>query len=193
MGMLRRHARWGVLLALLLLCGCSSAKVPLIAPVANTATPTSLPHQTTVTACPTVSPALDSRISATGFVLSYYNAINRRDFIRAYGYLFPLTPTTTPTPSATPFPTVSQWEAGYDHTTCVLVTYTGAEATVTSSSAGYKGIGNGMVVPISFTAVGDDGSIQDFSGTYAVKYDPSVGIQQSGYLDLDFAHVIPVG
>ncbi|MBA3825909.1 MAG: hypothetical protein H0X24_18665, partial [Ktedonobacterales bacterium] len=92
-----------------------------------------------------------------------------------------------------PAPTIAQWQAGYAHTACVLVTFTGAEAVVTSATAGYTGIGTAMVVPISFAAVGDDSSLQQFTGTYAVRYDPTQGLSASGYLDLDVSHISVVG
>ncbi len=191
-----RRGGWLALVGLLALCGCASGKVPFAAPPQATPTATPLPRQSTTTACPATPTALDNRTSATAFVLSYYNAISRQDLLRAYGYLFPLNPLPTPVPpapTATPVPIVSQWQMGYTHTACVLVTYTGAELRVTSATAGYAGVGTAVVVPISFAAVGDTGTLQQFTGTYAVRFDPAQGLPASGFLALDFAHITQVG
>src|SRR5579863_7051181 len=85
----------GVLLAALLVAGCSGA--PTIAlPIIPTATPTVAlpPMQTTVSGCPVPGAVLDDRSSATNIVLSYYNALDRQEYQRAYGYLAPSQPIT---------------------------------------------------------------------------------------------------
>jgi hypothetical protein len=191
----------GVLLTLcvLLLAGCSSGMLP-VGSVAPTATPTVPlpPRQTTTTGCGQPPALHDSRATATDIVLSYYNAIDRQEFQRAYGYLTPLdayqaASSTAPTPvPPPPIPSFQQWLAGYAQTACVFVTYTGHEAPVTSATAGYAGIGSGVVVPVTLTALQLDGTIQQFTGTYAVRYNPPQGMDATGYLALSYANLAQV-
>ncbi len=179
----------GIILAALFVTGCQNA--PTIAlPGIPTATPTITlpPVQTTVSGCPTPSAALDDRSTATNIVLSYYNALDLQDFQRAYGYLTPLTPLSsgTPQPANPPF---TQWQAGYAQTACDIITYHGAEAPVTSATTGYAGIGTGIAVPISLTAILTDGSIQQFTGIYAIRYNPAQGISATGYIALNYSQL----
>jgi hypothetical protein len=181
----------GIILAALFTAGCSHA--PTIAlPGIPTATPTIAlpPLQTTISGCPAPPAALDDRSTATNIVLSYYNALNRQDYQRAYGYLSPLTPLPSPTPPPAN-PPFAQWKAGYAQTACDIVTYHGAEAPVTSATAGYAGIGTGIAIPISLTAVLNDGTIQQFVGIYAIRYAPAQGISATGYIDLTYSQLNP--
>ena len=195
--MMWRPCGWTIIALALLLCGCAGGKGSAVVATAVTTPTVALPpRQSTTTGCPATPLSFDSRSSATAYVQSFYNAINRQEYGRAFSYLFPLNPLPTPVPpapTATPSPTLAQWQAGYAHTACVIITYSGPEASVTSQTAGYAGLGVGTLVPISFAAIGDDGSLQQFAGTYVVRYDPAQGISAAGYLDLDFAHITQTG
>ncbi len=191
------HGRLGALalVASMLLAACNQASTPR-AVVTVTPGP---PKQSTISSCPPIPAKMDDRSTATGIVQSYYNAIDRRDYFRAYTYLFappqsPATPTPVPTnvPTPAPPPPLGQWLAGYQDTACALITSLGSETPVTSASAGYSGIGVGIVVPITFVAVGNDGTLTDYAGTYAVEYDPALGISISGFIALDFSQISAV-
>jgi hypothetical protein len=196
--MMRKIHACALMLALcaISLAGCSSGIISIVS-AGPTATPTVPlpPRQTTTTGCGQPPALHDSRATATDFVMSYYNAIDRHEYQRAYGYLSPLVayqPTSSAVATPVPIPSFQQWMAGYAQTACVFVTYTGPEASVTSATPGYAGIGNGIVVPISLTALQLDGTIQQFTGTYAVRYIPTQGLFSSGYLAFSYANLAQV-
>lgn len=189
-----------LVLSVSVLAGCSSAIISIGSAAGPTDTPTVPlpPKQTTTTGCGQPPALHDSRATATDIVLSYYNAIDRQDYHRAYSYLSPLTAyqapsgtAPTPVPPA-PIPPFQQWMAGYSQTACVFVTYTGPESSVTSASAGYAGIGNGVVVPVNLTALQVDGTIQQFTGTYVVRYNPPQGMAATGYLAFSYSNLSQV-
>lgn len=144
---------------------------------------------------------MDDRSTATNIVLSFFNAINRQELMRAYGYFSPLAPLATPTPppAGKPAPTATPpmasfaaWAQGYANTACDLVTYHGAETDVTNSNDGYAGIGRGKLIPISLVAINKDGTVQDFAGVYAVRFDPAQGMAATGYIALNFSQFTQV-
>jgi hypothetical protein len=188
--------RWSLLPALglvLLLTGCAST--PSHATSAQFPLP---PHQTTQTGCPVPSGAvIDDRSTATGFVQSYYDAIDRQDYQRAYAYLLPqtdagVTPTPAPQGDLNTPPSFADWESGLADTACAILTSTGPESPVFDSTAGFKGIGTGTIVPVALTVVHTDGTIQQFTGNYAIRYDPTAGITQSGAISLSFSQLTPM-
>ena len=193
-----RRSRWLLVLLVIGLAGCAS-RSHATSPAQTTAIPTP-PHQTTLSACPQLPTVMNDRSTATDIILSFYDAINLHDLPRAYSYLSPISPLPTPLPTtgATPTPTppvadYATWVQGYAHTACVILTYQGAETAVTSATTGYAGIGHGLLVPISLTAINADGTLQQFAGTYAVRYDPTQGIAPTGYIALNFSQFTQVG
>jgi len=182
----------GLALALLL-TGCAST--PAHATSAQFPLP---PRQTTQSGCPVPSGAvIDDRTTATGFVQSYYDALDRHDYQRAYAYLLPkadagVTPTPAPQGDTNVPPSLSDWKGGLASTACVLLTFTGPESPVTDTTDGFKGIGTGTIVPVALTVVHIDGTIQQLTGIYAIRYDPATGITQSGAISLKFTQLAPV-
>ena len=180
----------GLVLALLgmLLAGCAATS-------ATHATATKVPpppRQTTQPGCPILGEVIDDRSSATGFIRSYYNALDRHDYTRAYSYYIPLASgevTPTPAPAGDPLapPAFATWKAGYATTACAIITYTGPEMPVTDATPGYHGIHHGVAVPVALTAVNVDGTIQQYTGMYAISADPAVGIMQSGAIAPGFS------
>jgi hypothetical protein len=153
-------------------------------------TSTAFPHQTTISACPQDEPALDDRSTASQLVRSYFNAIDRREYLRAYTYLFPPPSsgaTPTPQPSGTPVSPQAQferWMAGYQDTACVIITGLGLDSPGTSPSL--------IVVPITFVAVSLEGDVADYTGDYIVQFDPALGVAQSGFLNLPLSTISAV-
>lgn len=182
MGKKRMSGLMAIALSMLLVgCGGSSR---VISP-----TPTFLPRpgvQTTALPC-SANDALDSRISAPLLIASYYNAIDRGEWARAYSYL-----SSPDGVSASPLPDFAQWRDGYAATACILVTFAGDGRTVTSMTPGYTGIGTGFEVPVWLIAVGRDGGLTLFAGTYAVRYDPQRGIALTGAIALDYSRINPL-
>jgi len=106
-------------------------------------TPTSIP-------VPNLPAMLDDRSTPTGLILSYFNAINRKEYLRAYGYY------TTPSQTAGVF---SAFAAGYQNTAAVTV------------SLGIPGNDNGAgqiyyTVPALLTAVSTSGVTTHFAACY---------------------------
>jgi|GEM_PF-2681077 len=155
-----------------------------------------IPLQETSADCQPVPPVIDDRSSAAGFIRSYYNAIARKDYLRAYLYQYPLddlamTPTPVPAGSPLALPQFASWRNGYNDTGCTIVTYVGATKAVDDTTPGYAGIKSGMVVPILLTAFTRNGEIQQFQGTYAISFDPQRTFQQSGALVLALSQLSP--
>lgn len=95
---------------------------------------------------------LDDRSTPASIIRSFYNAINRKEYVRAYSYFVTKNATTPP-------PAYDQFAAGYKNTATVQL----ATGTITS------GAGAGQVnygVPVKLTVKNADGSTQTFSGNY---------------------------
>ena len=155
----------------------------------RSATPTAIatpPHQVTQDGCSPLPVALDDRSTASGFVRSYYNAITRHDYPRAYGYLQPLNP---PNPTTTDF---IAWKAGYATTACVFITYIGPETAAPSTTPGLNAAKVGTLVPIALTAVQIDGTIQQYTGIYDITSNPAIGLPTSGALDITLSTLTPM-
>jgi hypothetical protein len=95
---------------------------------------------------------LDDRSSPEAVIRSFYNAINRKEYVRAYGYF---------TANASNIPAYEQFAAGYKNTDTVQLTL----GTPTSDA------GAGQInytVPVKLTVKNTDGSTQTFSGNYTL-------------------------
>jgi hypothetical protein len=186
--------RWFIGLAVVVsLAGCGGSTHG-IAPSGHTTTFVPAPpppHQEVNLACPQ-GDILDSRASAKLIIASYFDALNRGDWTRGYSYFFPpdATPSTTQPPPGVP--AFAQWRAGYSHTACTILTFAGTDQTVTNASPGYAGIGTGIVVSATLTAIDDNGQITIFAGAYAVRYDPLRGVPASGAIALNFSNLQPI-
>lgn len=193
-----RQCGWLSFLLIIGLAGCAHSQA-----VTSHAQPTAIPtppRQTTLSICPQMSPMIHDRSTATDIILSFYNAINLQELLQAYSYLSPLAPLATPIPVTGPTPTptppladYATWAQGYANTACVIITYQGAETSVSSGTAGYAGIGHGVVVPISLTAINKDGTLQQFTGIYVVRFDPAQGMAATGYIVPSFSQINQVG
>jgi hypothetical protein len=105
---------------------------------------------------PTNVPSYENRAEVVPALLSYYNAINRKDYRRAYSYWD--NPGTSPTSTPPDFTTFSQ---GYANTAYVAVTL--------GAPNGDAGAGNFYAaVPVVLVATQTDGSVQKFAGCYVV-------------------------
>lgn len=105
---------------------------------------------------------IDDRSTASAAVRSFYNAINRKEFARAYSYW-------EPDAAQQSLPPFAQWQQGYTGTQSVGL-QTGPE---TSGAAA----GNIYVsVPVGITARQSDGSAQRFVGCYTLHM-PNPGVE----------------
>jgi hypothetical protein len=96
----------------------------------------------------------DDRSTAESVIGSYYDAVNRRQYSRAYSYWEPAS-------AASQLPPYAQFVQGYADTASVDL----ATGDVTS------GVGAGQLyysVPVTLVATMDDGSIQTFVGCYTL-------------------------
>lgn len=186
---MRGWRRVGIALAATLLAGCAASPTgPALTPTL-VATPV---RQTTASACPTGGPAVDDRTSARGFVQSYYDAVNRGDWPRAYGYFTPRQPSAAPpTPAEAP-PPFAAWQQSFAGILCVLVRFDGLETVVNDVTPGFAGIGTGLAVPVTITEVLAAGGEAQLAGMVAVRYDPTVGVADSGALDPEFTTLNPI-
>lgn len=147
-----------------------------------TITPTIVP-QTMISGCGQPPALFDQRDTAHNIVASYINALNRLEYSRAYGYLSPLTGISP----ADSIPDFATWKAQYSSLTCLVITFTGDPFPVTSATEGYDGIGTGLLMPVQLAEIGNDGSIAYFAGTFAVRYDMTSTIAQTGAIDPRFS------
>lgn len=100
---------------------------------------------------------LDDRSNPVQLLKSYYNAINRKEYVRAYYYWGQNGKNTTSQPP--PYP---QFEAGYAKTKAVQLT-TGK---MTSDAAMQK---VSFQVPVTLVTTQTDGSKQTFVGCYTIR------------------------
>jgi hypothetical protein len=98
-------------------------------------------------------PQVDDRREAVAVVKAYYEAINARDFRRAYSYWGALGPPQT----------FEEFEKGFADTASVAVT-TG-EASRVEGAAGSRYVD----VPVTITATTKSGEAQRFTGTYTLR------------------------
>jgi hypothetical protein len=102
------------------------------------------------------TPFYEDRTSAVGGLLSFYNAINRKEYDRAYGYF-----QGAPNPQPSLAPPYQQFVAGYADTVSVSV----AVGKVTQGAAAGNLYASMAVV---LTAKHKDGSTARFSGCYVM-------------------------
>lgn len=95
---------------------------------------------------------LDNRSTPETLIKSYYNAINRQEYARAYGYYASDTP-------PQPFP---QFQAGYENTTLVTVLFGKVEGEGAAGSAYWS-------QPLAIKSESKDGTVTIFNGCYRLK------------------------
>ncbi|MAT43687.1 MAG: hypothetical protein CL609_15225 [Anaerolineaceae bacterium] len=125
-----------------------------------TDTPTTAPTATTEpsptitnTPEPTIPSYLDDRSTATGLMDSFFNAINRAEYLRAYNYW---------RDPAAQLGNFNDFAAGYDTTSNVEVTY--------GQIGGDAGAGQMYYsVPLILTVTNTDSSIQYYSACYILR------------------------
>jgi hypothetical protein len=97
---------------------------------------------------------LDDRSTPEAVISSYFDAVNRREYSRAYSYWEPAS-------AATELPPFDDFVAGYADTASVVV----------SQGQGGSGVGAGQLyftVPVTLVATTSDGSVQTFVGCYTL-------------------------
>ncbi|HUZ03669.1 MAG TPA: hypothetical protein VMU89_25270 [Thermomicrobiaceae bacterium] len=95
---------------------------------------------------------LDDRGTAEAVVRSYYNAVNRQEYARAYGYW-------EPAAAASQLKPFDQFQQGYAQTTSVTLTIGTVGSDVGAGQLYY-------MVPVAIAARNSDGSTQRFVGCY---------------------------
>jgi len=105
---------------------------------------------------------LDDRSSPEGVLSSFYNAIERREYARAYSYW-------EPDAAKRELPPFAQWQQGYAGTQSVEL-QTGPETGGAAAGNIYAS------VPVGITAHQSDGSTQRFVGCYTLHM-PNPGIE----------------
>lgn len=96
-------------------------------------------------------PYLDSRSTPEEVVASLYNAINSKEYVRAYSYW-------QETPQRQPF---SQFQQGYASTQSVVLTTSPASSNIGAGQIHYT-------LPVTLTAHNTDGTTQTFVGCYVL-------------------------
>ena len=97
---------------------------------------------------------VDDRSTPESLLRSFYNAINRKEYVRAYSYIVTKGATTPP-------PAYADFAAGYKNTGTVQLTF----GTPTSDA----GAGNiNYTVPVKLAVKNSDGTTQNFSGNYTL-------------------------
>ena len=161
------------LAVILLLAACSSTptatpttQLPTLPPVV-TSTPPALPTVVSPTAAasatPTVEPSgplpdissanyLDDRSTPAALMLSYFNAINRQEYLRAYSY------SNDPNDIAT----FNTFANGYSDTKSVTVSF----GSVTSDGAAGSTY---FSVPMILTSTQTNGTVQKFAACYVLR------------------------
>ena len=97
---------------------------------------------------------LDDRSTPEAVIMSYYDAVNKREFARAYSYW-------EPEAAQRELPSFDEFVQGYGETTSVEVTLGVASSDVGAGQLYYT-------VPIRAVAWTSDGSVQTFVGCYAL-------------------------
>ncbi|MHC1549289.1 hypothetical protein [Phyllobacterium sp. K27] len=127
------------------------AKPPSVEAPAGSA-PTSQIDPPTQTATQTPPEYLDDRSTPETLIKSYYNAINREEYARAYSYY-------TPDGPPQPFP---QFQAGYENTASATVQFGKAEGEGAAGSAYWS-------QPVAVKSEEKDGSVNVYYGCYRLK------------------------
>jgi hypothetical protein len=97
------------------------------------------------------APYLDNRSDAVAVLRSYYNAINRQEYARAYGYW----------QDTSQLPPFDQFQQGYANTASVQL--------ITGTVGGDVGAGQlYFSVPVTLTALTKDNAVQTFVGCYTL-------------------------
>jgi hypothetical protein len=124
------------------------------APPSETTLPTevSTPLPAPITPAIDASVYLDDRSTAEGVILSMFNAINRREYVRAYGYW---------KDTAENLPPYDQFQQGYADTASVQVSY-GLVASDAGAGQLY------FTVPVVLKSESNSGNLQTFSGCYTL-------------------------
>jgi hypothetical protein len=105
---------------------------------------------------------IDDRSTASAAVRSFYNAVNRKEYARAYSYW-------EPDAAQQSLPPFAQWQQGYTGTQSVEL-QTGHETGGAAAGNIYAS------VPVGITAHQSDGSTQRFVGCYTLHM-PNPGIE----------------
>ena len=113
-------------------------------------TPT--PKASTETATQTPPEYLDDRSTPETLIKSYYNAINRQEYARAYSYYASDSP-------PQPFP---QFQAGYENTRSVTVLFGKAQGEGAAGSAYWS-------QPLAIKSEANDGTNTVFNGCYRLR------------------------
>ncbi|MEP7455206.1 hypothetical protein [Phyllobacterium sp. SB3] len=95
---------------------------------------------------------LDNRSTPETLIKSYYNAINRQEYARAYSYYVPDSP-------PQPFP---QFQAGYENTALVTVQFGKVEGEGAAGSAYWS-------QPVAIKSEAKDGVVTVYYGCYRLK------------------------
>lgn len=100
---------------------------------------------------------LDDRSTPIEVLRSYYNAINRKEYVRAYYYWAQQGTSATSLPPAYP-----QFAAGYAKTASVQLTTGQVNADTGAGTTTYR-------VPVTLVAMQNNGSKQTFIGCYTIR------------------------
>jgi len=154
----QRRACLPLLAIAVLLTGCGaalgashlSATAPAAAMAQGTTSALTAESAAGATANATEPPYLDDRSDAVAVLSSFYNAINRREYARAYGYW---------RPGATTLPSYQDFEQGYSATQSVTLTTGSVQSDAGAGQRNYR-------VAVILEAQLRDGSTQTFAGCY---------------------------
>ncbi|EJN06561.1 hypothetical protein [Phyllobacterium sp. YR531] len=122
------------------------------APVASSPAPNSETKPAAQSETQTPPEYLDNRSTPETLIKSYYNAINRQEYARAYSYYVPDSP-------PQPFP---QFQAGYENTASVTVQFGKVEGEGAAGSAYWS-------QPVAIKSEAKDGAITVYYGCYRLK------------------------
>ena len=103
------------------------------------------------------TPAYEERTDPVGLIRSFYNAVNRKEYQRAYGYM----------QLGSDMPDYNAFAAGYADTVSVSLT-TGESRLGAAAGSVYAD------VPVVLVAVHTDGSLHKYSGCYVARR-PNIG------------------
>jgi len=134
--------------------------------------PPSAPTAAPTATIPTTRPQIDHTASPVDVLHSFYNAINRHEYRRAFGYLAVL---------PNDKPDFSQFKKGYDYT---------LEDTVSLYPAGYQNTVNGgaaaTCVGFALTARQTDNTVKRYGGWYMARATP--GRDEGWRIVMDWSH-----
>ena len=154
-------------------------------PISPTPAPTTAAGNASATLIPTVPSStsgetgyLDDRSTPTGLIQSYFNAINRKEYLRAYSYW------RKPADWVGPFETFQQ---GYQNTVSVSLTLGQIGGDADAERQAYS-------VPVLLKSTTTDGKTQTFAACYVMRlFQPATqGAPPFKPLSLEKAHAQPV-